>query len=85
MEKCVTDIAEIKVPNGKLYVSGIFYCFDLGVLGLAMETNMKMELCVHTLENALIAYPFLEGAIIHSDHGTQYTSEVYQKAIRDYR
>ncbi len=84
LEKCVTDITEIKASDGKLYVSAIFDCFDLGVLGLAMETNMKADLCVHTLENALTAYSSLEGAIIHSDRGTQYTSEVYRKAIRDY-
>ena len=84
LEKCVTDITEIKASDGKLYVSVIFDCFDLGVLGLAMETNMKADLCVHTLENALIAYPALEGAIIHSDRGTQYTSEAYRQAIREH-
>lgn len=83
LQKCVTDITEIKASDGKLYVSAIFDCFDLGVLGLAMERNMKADLCVHTLENALIAYPSLKGAIIHSDRGTQYTSEVYRKALRD--
>lgn len=40
LEKCVTDITEIKAKDGKLYVSAIFGCFDSGVLGLAMETNM---------------------------------------------
>jgi len=83
LQKCVTDITEIKASDGKLYVSAIFDCFDVGVLGLAMERNMKADLCVHTLENALIAYPSLKGAIIHSDRGTQYTSEVYRKALRD--
>ena len=73
LEKCVTDITEIKAANGKLYVSAIFDCFDLGVLGLAMDTSMKADLCVRTLENALTAYPSLEGAIIHSDRGAQYT------------
>lgn len=84
LKKCVTDITEIKASDGKLYVSAIFDCFDLSVLGLAMDTNMKAELCVHTLENALNAYPDLEGAILHSDRGTQYTSDTYRKAIRDY-
>lgn len=83
LQKCVTDITEIKASDGKLYVSAIFDCFDVGVLGLAMERNMKADLCVHTLENALTAYPSLKGAIIHSDRGTQYTSEVYRKALRD--
>ena len=84
LKKCVTDITEIKAADGKLYVSAIFDCFDLGVLGLAMETNMKADLCVHTLENALTAYPSLKGSIIHSDRGGQYTSEAYRQAIRKY-
>ena len=75
LEKCITDITEIKASNGKLYVSAIFDCFDLGVLGLAMETNRKADLCVHTLENALTAYPALEGAMIHSDRGTPYLTK----------
>ena len=73
---------EAMKSNGKLYVSAIFDCFDLSVLGLAMETNMKADLCIHTLENALTAYPALEGAVIHSDRGSQYTSESYRQTIR---
>lgn len=45
LEKCVTDITEIKAKEGKLYVSTIFNCFDSGVLSLAMGTNMKAILC----------------------------------------
>ena len=55
LEKCVTDITEIKAKDGKLYVSAIFDCFDSSVLGLAMETNMKATLCEHTLDNAYLA------------------------------
>ena len=73
LKKCVTDITEIKAADGKLYVSAIFDCFDLGVLGLAMETNMKADLCVHTLENALTAYPSLKGSILHSDYAEENT------------
>lgn len=47
LEKCVTDITEIKAKDGKLYVSAIFDCFDLTVLGLAMADNMRAELCAH--------------------------------------
>ena len=84
LEKCVTDITEIKCMDGKLYTSAIFDCFDVAVLGLAMDTNMKAPLCVQTLKNAYNAYPGLRGAIIHSDRGTQYTSSEYRDAIRLY-
>ena len=84
LEKCVTDMTEIKTLDGKLYVSAIFDCFDLTVLGLAMDTNMKATLCEKTLENAYKAYPDIRGSILHSDRGTQYTSELYRKAIKKY-
>ena len=84
LEKCVTDMTEIKAADGKLYVSAIFDCYDLAVLGLAMDTNMKATLCEQTLENAAKAYPALRGTILHSDRGTQYTSELYRKAINKY-
>ena len=84
LQKCVTDVTEIKAKDGKLYVSAIFDCFDSSVLGLAMENHMKAILCERTLDNAMLAYPDLRGAIIHSDRGTQYTSELYRKAITKY-
>lgn len=84
LRKCVTDITEIKAIDGKLYVSAVFDCFDSAVIGLAMDTNMKASLCVQTLENACKANPELRGAIIHSDRGSQYTSQIYREAICKY-
>jgi len=81
LKKCITDITEIKARDGKLYISAIFDCFDSAVLGLAMDTNMKAELCQQTLVSAATAYPGLRGAIVHSDRGSQYTSEIYRKTV----
>ena len=84
LTKCVTDITEIKARDGKLYVSAVFDCFDSSVVGLAMDTNMKSPLCVRTLENAVKANPDIRGAVIHSDRGSQYTSQIYRDAICKY-
>ena len=65
----------------RLYVSAIFDCFDLTVLGLAMDDNMRAELCVRTLDSAAASYPALRGAIVHSDRGSQYTSGAYRAAL----
>ena len=81
LEKCVTDITELKAKDGKLYVSAIFDCFDLNVLSLAMDDNMRAELCVRTLHSAAKSYPALRGAIVHSDRGSQYTSAAYRTAV----
>jgi transposase InsO family protein len=82
--KCVTDITETKCLDGKLYTSVIEDCFDNAVLGLSMADNMKAGLCVNTLKSAIVAHPDLRGAIIHSDRGSQYTSEEYRRAVSKY-
>ena len=64
LEKCVTDITEIPAADGKLYVSAIFDCYDLGVLGLAMADHMKADLCVATVHNAAKAFPKIRGAVL---------------------
>ena len=83
LKKCVTDITELKAKDGKLYVSGIFDCYDLMPNGLSMADNMRAELCVNTLKNAYLRYPDIRGAIIHSDRGSQYTSSDYREAIKN--
>ncbi len=84
LKKAVTDISEVKAKDGKLYVSAIFDCFDLMPLGLSIEDNMCASLCCHTLENAKKAYPDINGCIIHSDRGTQYTSAEYRTILHKY-
>lgn len=69
---------------GKLDISVIFDCFDSGALGMAMETNMKVTLCEHTLDNDYLVHPGLRGAIVHFDRGAQYTSETCRKALAKY-
>lgn len=82
--KCVTDITEVKTADGKLYVSAALDCFDNAILGLSMADNMKAGLCVSTLRSAMMSHPGLRGAIIHSDRGSQYTSEEYRRAVAKY-
>lgn len=81
LEKCVTDITEIPAQDGKLYVSAIFDCYNLEVLGLAMSDNMKADLCVSTIKNACMSFPSISGAIVHSDRGSQYTSTLYRAEL----
>lgn len=51
---------------------------------MEMADHMRAELCVHTLDAACQSYPDLRGAIIHSDRGSQYTSQAYRTAIQEY-
>lgn len=74
----------IKAKDGKLYVSAMFDCFDLAVLGLAMDTDMKAQLCVCTLRSAAAAHSVPGGVIVHSNRGFQYTRGAYRAAAERY-
>ena len=54
--KCVTDMTGIKAPDGKWYVSAIFDCYDLAVLGLAMDTNIIIKIAIITIRIAISFY-----------------------------
>lgn len=45
---------------------------------------MRASLCCKTLENAKNKYPDINGCIIHSDRGSQYTSTQYRTMIGKY-
>ena len=46
-----------------------------------MADNMKVELCISTLENAFRAFPSIRGAVIHNNRGSQYTSLSYREEL----
>lgn len=83
LKKVVSDITEIQCRDGKLYVSAVLDCFNGEILALAMDDNMKKELCVKTIEQMKEQYgKRLQGMIFHSDRGSQYTSEAFKAALK---
>lgn len=72
-QKSVTDITEIPCMDKKLYVSGVFDCFDNFCLGLSIRTSMETALVLESYQYALEHHE-MEGCIVHSDRGSQYTS-----------
>lgn len=81
LRKLLTDITQIPCKDGKLYVSPLFDCYNGEIISLAMDTNMKKELCIKTITEAYKNFDIQSGAIIHSDSGSQYTSGEYKKTL----
>lgn len=79
-KKLLTDISQIGCKDGKLYISPIMDCFNGEILSLIMRDNMKKELCIDTLKAACKRYP-VDGAILHSDRGSQYTSDSFRNEL----
>ena len=70
---CVQAILGAQIAVSEATDAAICDCFDSPVLGISIGVNMQESLCVDTLDNAVMAYPDLKGAIVHSDRGSQYT------------
>ena len=78
--KLLTDITQVQCADGKLYISPILDCFNGEILSLCMANNMKKELCINTVTAAAERFP-IRGAILHSDRGSQYTSEAFRRTL----
>ena len=84
LQKLLSDITEIQCYDGKLYVSAVFDCYNGEILSIAMDNNMKKELCIRTVKELEMQYgKRLPGAIFHSDRGSQYTSEAFRLALKE--
>lgn len=79
-QKLLTDISQISCRDGKLYISPIMDCFNGEIISLIMRSNMRKELCIDTFNAAAKRFP-LNGAILHSDRGSQYTSEAFREKL----
>ena len=55
-------------------------CFNGEILSLVIRSNMRKELCIDTFNAAVKRFP-LSGAILHSDRGSQYTSEAFREKL----
>ena len=80
--KMLTDISQIQCMDGKLYISPIMNCYNGEILSLEMRDNMKKELCIDTFINAIKRYD-IHGGILHSDRGSQYTSEEFRTVLSE--
>lgn len=49
LQKLLSDITEIQCYDGKLYVSAVLDCYNGEILSVAMDGNMKKELCIRTV------------------------------------
>ncbi|MEG0144603.1 MAG: IS3 family transposase [Clostridia bacterium] len=81
MEKLLNDITEMKCKDGKLYLAATLDYFDGAIVGMHMAENKRCEICKASLEAAVNRYGRTPGMIIHSDHGSQYTSRLFRRAV----
>jgi transposase InsO family protein len=78
----LTDITEHPTREGKVYCAVVLDAFSRRVVGWAIDSSQTASLVVNALGMA-IENRQAEGPVIHSDHGTQYTSWAFTRRALD--
>jgi transposase InsO family protein/transposase-like protein len=79
----VTDITEHPTREGKVYCSVVLDVFSRRVVGWSIDSSPTATLVTSALGMAIDARRPEPGALIHSDHGTQFTSWAFTKRAVD--
>ena len=77
----VSDISYIETHQGFLYLSVVLDLYSRKVVGWSLESHMRTELVLESLNRALAVRAPGEGWIHHSDRGSQYASGAYQARL----
>jgi putative transposase len=77
----VADITYIPTWIGFLYLAVVIDVFSRKVVGWSMATHLKTELVLNALDVA-VAQRQPHNVVLHSDHGTQYTSIAFGQRCR---
>ena len=79
--KLVGDITYIDTWEGWLYLATVIDCHTKKVIGYAMADHYKTPLISTAIERAAANMVLPEGAIFHSDRGSNYTSQEYADTL----
>ena len=82
----VTDITEFRTGEGKLYLCVIKDLHDRTVVSWKTQARPTADLVVSTVKWAVEKSSRQAGkpTILHSNHGSQYTSHAYRKCLQRY-
>jgi len=81
-QKMVGDITYIPTWEGWVYLATVIDCYTKAVIGWAMADNYKTPLIEAAIEMAARNHQFAEGAIFHSDRGSNYTSAQFAGTLQ---
>jgi transposase InsO family protein len=81
-EKMVGDITYISTWEGWLYLATVIDCATRKVVGWAMDDNYKTPLIAEAVKMAARNLDLPEGAIFHSDRGSNYTSAEFAGVLK---
>ena len=82
-QKWVADFTYVWTHEGWLYVAVVLDLFSRRAVGWAMQSTMTAQLVTDALLMAVWRRGPTAAVLHHSDQGSQYTSEDFQRLLRD--
>src|SRR6185312_10597390 len=83
-QRWIADFTYIWTAEGWLYVAAVLDLFSRRVVGWAMRAEMTAQLVTDALLMAIWRRGRPDGLLHHSDRGSQYTSEQFQRLMADH-
>jgi len=80
-ESWCADITYIPTREGWLYLAVVEDLFSRRIVGWSMSESMESRLVVDALEMAIARRRPVVGLLTHSDRGSQYASDHYQRVL----
>ena len=83
-QKWVTDISYIHTGQGILYLSMIRDLYDNSIVAYKTGTSQSVNLVLDTIRQAIAKEKVAAELQLHSDQGSQYTSQAYFELTKEY-
>lgn len=83
-EKWGVDISYVWTAEGWLYLAIVLDLYSRRIIGWAVSDRLKKDLALNALRRAIAIRRPPKGVIHHSDRGSQYSSDDYQKLLAAY-
>ena len=78
----VGDITYLLTRDGWVYLAVLIDLFSRKIVGWALASHMRTELCLDALRQATGTRQPPPGLVHHTDRGSQYASSAYQDALK---
>jgi len=82
--KWIADFTYVWTAEGWLYVAAVIDLFSRRVVGWSMSATMTAQLVIDALVMAIWRRGKRDALLHHSDRGSQYTSEPFQRLMADH-
>lgn len=81
-ELWVTEVTQHRTREGWVCCAAVLHAFSRRIVGWSIDSKQDATLVVNALDLAIRNRRPTPGAIVHADHGVQFTSWVFGEKIR---